>query len=160
MVKKGSSSLPPDHYRFVVETTRDPTYEELCAAYDWVSDDWKKGGETHELLSRVKSVPGEKVAFLAVFDHGMRDEEAIVWAMSRGYRVAFQWEREAFTKAHPVLSRDGIVDLGSGVRWRDRLIPAFLDRLSSGRRLTTMDAGGYPDGWGKGYRFLFVQSET
>jgi hypothetical protein len=152
------SDLPPHHYRITVTSTATPTYAELCKAYDWVSELWDESKFTLELhvsLRKLTPSTGDKIIFLQKFDRDTTSEDAIAWGQTRGYRLAFPAEREAFTKANPDLQKKfWIVDLGSFALHGDhRLVPVLNE--DDGER----DLGHYwfDDGWDAVNCFLFVR---
>lgn len=160
MAKLPSSTggLPPKHYRVTVTSTAMPTYVELNLAYDCVSEAWNENKytlELHESLRELTPSTGEVTTFLKRFGRNTTSERAIEWGKSHGHRLAFPWEREAFSKANPNLQRKFcIVDLGSFIVDDDGWCVPVLYERDGGRNL---GYDWFDDGWFADHCFLFVR---
>jgi hypothetical protein len=155
--------LPPNHYRITVDTTEKPIYADLKATYQYVCDLWDESKytlELHESLRELTPPTGEVMIFLKKFDDYITSKKAIEWADEHNCRLAFPWEREAFSKANPDLQRKfWIADLGSFVVQGDRNFGRNFPVLCN--QVGDRDLGNWSGReWDKRGRFLFVCKPT
>lgn len=148
--------LPSDHFRVKIATAITPAFADLSANYGRVDRSWSKSKNIviHESLRDFTPPIGKVTIFVKKFNRPTTSDRAIKWTEKHGYRLAFPWEREAFSKANPDLQRKSIiVDLGTinlcGIY---RFVPVLSE--INGRRYLSSNWYIYP--WDADIRFLFA----
>ncbi len=141
-------------YLIQVESTSMPDKQSLAAAYDTIHGLEYHDYGIHGSLQKILPSTGEKSAFLKKFDSTVNSQFVVDWAKKNGFRLAFPWEREAFSRKFPDLQRRSwILDLGTCDR---RYHYDSAVRLSGGptygRTLSISDGR-----WRKHCRFLLIK---